>query len=463
MESKPSRVTFRKRLDDMVATLREDIVTGKREVGEYLPSEVSLGEQFQLSKNSVRKGLDILVAENLIHKVPRVGNQVSKPVEEGLVTIRFGYYKSLLEEAALVRLLAEFHKEYPHIRVEMVPVPYDDYYDTVSEYLNQDLLDVVSINNNHFQSFIDEEESGVMEPLACKPDLYSFIANAFQHDDLILARPLIFSPVVLCYNRDHFVEKNIAEPDSSWQWKDLMEVAAQLTDDQGRYGFFFHLISDNRWPLFLLQSGMNMKHDENGQVHLCDTKLMASMGVCRDLASQKGIFPNLLSEKDEDTLYLFSQGKISMIISSYFGLNHIRNMDFSFDVAPVPYLHDSKTLLLTIGLFVNRRSKVKHAANTFVDYMTSYKSQLLIRQQTLSIPSDKKAAEWTGQEDVKFARPSRFYMYREIVPTFRFFTELQMKTREMALFRNEMRLYWSGMEDESSVCARLEQLLSKSV
>ncbi|GIQ66946.1 hypothetical protein PACILC2_55140 [Paenibacillus cisolokensis] len=50
MSDKPSRTTFRKRLDEMVSQLREEIVAGKRAIGEFLPSEQALGEQFQLSK-----------------------------------------------------------------------------------------------------------------------------------------------------------------------------------------------------------------------------------------------------------------------------------------------------------------------------------------------------------------------------------------------------------------------------
>lgn len=79
MTSKPSRTTFRQRLDEMVTVLRDDIITGRRAAGDYLPSEVALAEQFQLSKNSVRKGLERLVEEKLIEKVPRVGNRIADP------------------------------------------------------------------------------------------------------------------------------------------------------------------------------------------------------------------------------------------------------------------------------------------------------------------------------------------------------------------------------------------------
>lgn len=458
MGQKPSRSTFRQRLDEMVSVLREEIVTGKREVGEYLPSEVALGEQFNLSKNSVRKGLERLVSENLIIKVPRIGNQVARPEQEGRTTIRFGYYKSVIEEAALDELLAEFEKEHPHIRVQLVPLPYDNYGETISEYMERELLDAATVNNNDFQSFLGLGHSDLLEPLGDKPELYPFLSDAFRHGERLLGHPLIFSPVVLCYNRDHFKNSAMAEPDSSWKWNDLIRVAEELTDDN-HYGFYYHLLSNNRWPIFMLQSGMKLERNEAGKVRLCRTKLMDGMRVCRDMIARKDILPSYMSESDHDAEELFQQGKVSMIMATYFSLNYLRNSEFEFDVAPLPYLEHATTLLLAIGVMINRKSKCKEAARTFLDFLLSYKAQLLIRQRTLSIPAHKQAAEWTGSDSMN--RPSRFFMYREIIPSFRYISELNIKPHQIDVIRNEMKLYWSGMEDEQAVCSRLEQLLSE--
>ncbi|MGO4498344.1 GntR family transcriptional regulator [Paenibacillus sp. 2RAB27] len=54
MIGKSSRSTFRTRLEEMVASLSHNIVTGKLQPGEYLPSELMLAEQYSLSKNSIR-------------------------------------------------------------------------------------------------------------------------------------------------------------------------------------------------------------------------------------------------------------------------------------------------------------------------------------------------------------------------------------------------------------------------
>lgn len=61
-----SRKTFKSRLNFMVKRLRADILSGVYRQGEFLPSEKELVSQFQLSNKSVRKGLEQLIAEQLI-------------------------------------------------------------------------------------------------------------------------------------------------------------------------------------------------------------------------------------------------------------------------------------------------------------------------------------------------------------------------------------------------------------
>ncbi|MFC6230151.1 hypothetical protein ACFQI7_20220 [Paenibacillus allorhizosphaerae] len=88
-------------------------------------------------------------------------------------------------------------------------------------------------------------------------------------------------------------------------------------------------------------------------------------------------------------------------------------------------------------------------------YLLSHESQLFIRQNTLSIPALKRAAEWQGEEAV--AHPSRFHMYRETIPTFMLYTELNVSAEELLRIRQELKLYWSQIDDLETVCRRLEE------
>lgn len=446
----------------MVSVLREEIVNGTRPAGEYLPSEVALGEQFQLSKNSVRKGLDMLVAENLLEKVPRVGNRVVGPTDEGVVSIKFGYYKSVMEEGLLNQFLSDFHAEHPHIRVQSIPLPYEQFAETASEYMRSDMLDVMTINYTDFRHMEEGGLAELLEPLEPNRDMYAFLSKTFaDKNQTIRALPFIFSPVVLCYNRDHFTQRQLPEPDSGWTWNDLLETAAKLSGAPGRYGFYFHPQSDNRWPVFLLQTGVRFARGGEGEERLTERELKESMALYRQILDDPRGFPGYMSESDSDAEDLFLQGKLSVVMTTYFSLNRFMDAPFSFDVAPLPYTHEARTLLLAVGVAMSRNTKVREGARTFLDYILSYRAQLKIRQQTLSIPSCKKAAEWRGKEEG--VRPSRFHMYREIIPTFRLFTELNLDASQLETVRKQLKLYWSNMENEQAVIQRLNNILPQPV
>ncbi|NQX71928.1 GntR family transcriptional regulator [Paenibacillus alba] len=77
MAGKPKRSTFRTRLEDMVTSLQHDIVNGNLKPGDYSASELVLAEQFQLSKNSIRKGLNVLLNQKMIGKVPRIDTRIA--------------------------------------------------------------------------------------------------------------------------------------------------------------------------------------------------------------------------------------------------------------------------------------------------------------------------------------------------------------------------------------------------
>ncbi|MFD0710493.1 extracellular solute-binding protein [Paenibacillus sp. GCM10027626] len=442
MNTRPKRSTFRNRYEDMMITLRNEIITNIWEEGSYLPSESDLADRFELSKNSVRKGLELLARENFIEKIPRVGNRILK--SPAGVTIKFGYYPSLMEEAQLSELVDEFHKQHPLIRINMIPMPYNHTKPTMKDYMESDNIDVMSINNQNIELFTSTDAPpSMLEPQEEKEGIYPILTEPFMHDGKLYVQPFMFSPVILCYNKKHFSENNVPEPDSSWTWDTVKKAAHQLSTGNDRYGFFFHLLSDNRWPIFLLQNNFVFKRgkEKSSSLELDKAALKDSFQTLIDISEE--VFPPFLSESDDDVDMLFRRQKVSMIMTSYFLLNMIEDVDFSYDISPLPYQGTPKTLIIVIGLAINKNSKHKQAAQTFINYMLSHEVQLKLRQNTLSLPSLKSAAEWNGPVNVK--QPERYFIFRETFPTFRYHTDLNVTFSELEEIRQNMKLYLSKM------------------
>lgn len=460
MQKRSSRKFFRIRLEEMIQTLRQEILAGTLPAGGFLPSESDLEVRFGLSNASVRNALKVLVDEDLIEKIPRVGNRVKPPAPDGRTVIRFGYVNTIPGLVEMEELLDGFRKRYPHIVVQPIALPSPGYSAALKEYLQAELLDAALLNNNNFQDFREMGCTGLLEPLEEYPEAYGFLSEPFRHGGKSLVRPFVYSPVVLCYNKRHFREAGTPLPDSSWSWEDLFAHARDVAAGRDRYGFYFYLPSRNRWPLFLLQSGTSFREekDEEGRFRLCGSGLVESLETCRRLVGMKEVFPSVLSESDADAEALFLQGKVSMIMTTYFFLNQLRHSDLSFDIAPLPRLQNANTLLIVNGLAVNSKSPNKEAAKLLADYLTSYEAQLTIRRKTLNIAADRTAMDWEGEETLY--RPSRFQMYREIFPTYRLVTELGVSNRQLKAVQRDIMLFISGLLDRESLCVRLESVLN---
>lgn len=453
MEKQNQREQSRMRLNDFIRSLREDIVSGKRQPGEHLPSEKTLSQQYRLSNLTIRKGLDKLVSEGLIAKIPRVGNVVIGSSGSPLVTVKLGTHSSVAAEARLEHLLELFHERFPHIRVQTVPISSESYRQ-LPDYLTGGIADAVMINYTSFQMLMEKGHGDLLAPLEREEDIYPFLSDGFTYDGALLAQPFIFSPLILCYNRQHFAEKNIPEPDGRWRWTDIIANSTRLSEPGERIGFHCDLLSLHRWPLLLLQTGETFERYGDGRIKLAGTAMMEAIRFCRTLIRELPLLSAGVVTGESE--HLLAQGKASMIMTSYFYLNYLREKSLPFDIAPVPHQGMPGTLLLSTGLAINSRSPVKEAAVQLVKFLISHSSQLIIRQHTYSLPARITAAEWSGRETLY--RPSRFALFRETIPEFRYFSALRIRASELAAIHQEAKLYWAGLESEEAFCKRVEQM-----
>ncbi|GAA3405763.1 extracellular solute-binding protein [Paenibacillus hodogayensis] len=458
MRRRPTKEQFHMQLEQMVSALRNEILDGQLLPNDYLPPEKALAERFGMSNNSIRAGLEQLVSEGWIEKIPRVGNRVTaaRPPVKLKLLCNFAPFRNL----QLTRLLDGFHRLYPWISVEAVPTQGSPGFGTDDRTLP---ADAVLLENYQFQDIAENRDHERLEPLIEKPGLYAQATDMFRYEGLLYMQPLIFSPIVLCYNKAHFRENGMLEPDGSWTWDDLMRAAEQLTDGKGRYGFCFHVPSKNRWPVFLLQSGERFEWDGGRLRSLYGTKLLEGMKMCKRIIHNRKAFPMYLSENHDDIDRMFLEGKVSMTLSSYMGMNGWKESDIEFDVSPIPRLDEMRTLLISLGIGISRESAHKEETLMLVDYLVSEQAQQLISRTTLSIPTLGTLHMNEHAEDKNEAngrRPSRYMMFREIMSSFRPHEALNVSHDAIRKMEGELKAYWADLLDEDELCDRLGHLLS---
>ncbi|PYI50813.1 GntR family transcriptional regulator [Paenibacillus flagellatus] len=445
----------------MIERLGAAIRNGDYAPGDYLPSEKVLAEQFRLSNKSVRKALDALVEEGLIVKLDRVGSRVTDTAAQAATAeITIGFSASIERDFAFSALLDDFRTLHPAVRVKAIPVQSSsNYTGSVREYADNGLIDAFTLNNLDFQLFC---ETGFVHRLAAfppDPSLYRTAQEAFVFEGAVYARPVVFSPIVLAYNRAHFREAGVPEPDGGWTWDDAIRHAAALTKPGERHGLYFYLLSDNRWPAFLLQSGMRFAAVGDEPLRLAGSRMMDTIRLCKRIISDPDVFPNYLSENSDDVTELFAQGKVSMIMTNYMTINEFKSTGLDYDISPLPYLFEPRSLVNVIGVAAAAGAKHPEAARLLADYFASPRAQRMIRERTLSLPAHKETAESPAVPDDPMNRPRRYYLFREIMASYRLHRELGLTSPALAGLRQLLKKYWSGLIGEPELCEQVDELL----
>lgn len=457
---RPTKEQFQKQLEEMVASIRKAIIEGQYQPGQYLPPEKQLEKQFDLSNNSVRIALEQLVQEGWIHKIPRVGNQIAEGRPP--VTLRMDCNLVDFRNLQLEGLLAQFQKMYPWISVDARSrTSNSNIFNASHRHSSTTDADVILLDNYQLQIINELNGCEILDVVSVDPNVHPQLSRILSVNDVPYLRPLIFSPIVLGYNREHFRERGLIEPNGNWTWDDLIAHAENLSDGKGRYGFGFHMISTNRWPLFLLQSRESFQWDEQGRlIDIRGTRLMESMKLGKTLIHNRKAFPAYLSENNDDIDQMFLEGKISMILTSYMALNTWRQADIEYDISPVPFMDELRTLVIVLGAGINRESSHKNEAQLLVDFLSSTQAQEYIREHTFSIPCNGTLP--LEHSNPQTDRPSRYMMYLEVMASLRPIKDLNLSSKDLAQLFRLLKAYWARMIDEDELCDRLIEQLSFS-
>ncbi|TNJ60298.1 extracellular solute-binding protein [Paenibacillus hemerocallicola] len=450
MGIRPTKEQFNRQLEQMAGTLRNEMIEGRYALGEYLPTERTLMERFRMSNNAVRTALETLVREGWIEKVPRIGNRVAAgrpPVK--LVLARNVVAQRNLE---LSGLLDNFHRQFPWISVETHGIDGQG---------NTGDADLVLADNYQFQRMVEDGAIKKLEPLTGREDMYPGLARQFAVEGSLYMRPVVFSPIVLCYNKAHFRECGLMEPDGSWTWDNLLGCAEKLSDGKGRYGFSFHAQDTNRWPLFLLQSGERFEWNAGQLNDLRGTRLLESMKVYKRIIHNRKAFPLFLSESNGDILQMFEEGKLSMILNTYMGLNLWKHANLEYDVAPVPFIYEPRTLVIVLGIGISAKSAHKEEARLLADYFVSAGAQNYIYEHTLSIPSTQLPTySPAASTSVGINRPERYALFREMMFSYRTHSDLGIPVMSLPKIFQQLKAYLADMIDENELCDRIRGALS---
>ncbi|GAA3408667.1 extracellular solute-binding protein [Paenibacillus hodogayensis] len=465
------RNLFQERYNHFLHELKNEILSGGLQPGEFILPENTLSEKYQISRVSVRKVLAQLVDEGLIEKIAGKGNRVKPPVEEIVrQTITLAWFSQSYEQELLGTIIRQYEAVHPYVKIELVILPSEQYTTKLADMIEQGSgPDVFFISDTHIRDMIENKRYDVIEPYEpakFTPELsYGKLFDIFKVDGKQLSVPIHFSPIVICYNKTMFKQAGITGDDPLRTWNDLLDAAKKCTAEPNedgmidQYGFCFSS-STNRWPSFILQNGGRFKSDDGKRSVFGDARNVEALQFCNDLMYKHQVSPIYSHASSYLAEQVFKKKRCAMMLSTYYFMNEFRGMDLSWDVLPVPHNREKGTLLLCGSLAINKYSDKIKVAQSFIDFFVDEEAQTILKRGGCTIPALRSVAEDNSLLNPDI-HPEHYNTFVDVMEYSYSHRALGVTRADVAIMDDELNLLWANMDTPEEVCRRIEERMNK--
>jgi len=275
------------------------------------------------------------------------------------------------------KIITEFKKTQPNVKVELQIAAWDNFTDTVKARIQaKDYPDILNDN-----AFISEATAGLLYPItdvmsdttlkAIEPAL---MKNGVGTDGKQWAAPDIASARMLAYNTDLFAKAGITAAPKTWA--DVEADAAKLAA-QGVAGYGLPLGTEEAQvesSLWLWGAGGDWP--VSGKLVANQPTAVKAFAEMKKLIDAKATQPDPGATNRQAVADLFNNGKLGMYVthSGLMGVTRTKFPNIKFDLAPIPS-QDGTPVAFGVTDFIlafnNNDANRKAATKQFLDLMYS--------------------------------------------------------------------------------------------
>jgi multiple sugar transport system substrate-binding protein len=327
------------------------------------------------------------------------------------------------EAAARLRVVAEFERRHPDIKIRAVrsgpgvmqqlstfcaggrcPDVLQTWDLTYAELAARGVLHDLNDCLARDQAFAAQLKSDSVGPL-----YDTFALNGGQW-----GFPEQWSGNFLFYNRRLFGDAGAPAPPTgwakSWTFAEFLDTAKALTkrDSSGRvtqWGFVNTFVSYYSAGLFALNNGVPWSTPQKNPTHLNfdHPAYMEAVQFYADLANKQKVAPNASEVQSMSTPDLFASGKAAIALGGHWRYQtFIAAEELEFDVAPLPVGpalplgRNACSNIGTTGLSISASSRRKDQAWEFVKFASGPVGQAIIAESCLFVPVLRSVLESDG-------------------------------------------------------------------
>lgn len=309
------------------------------------------------------------------------------------------------ERAAFDKLIGAWNEKQPHIQVKALAVPFDALIDKMQVAIPRgNGPDLVVFAHDKIGTWARDKLIQPLAGWATGDRLGRFLPQTVKplvFESAIYGLPLAFKSLVLFYNRA-MIAKAPATLD------ELVTMAKAHTDDKdGRFGLAYDAADLYTHAAFLHAFGGSVYDDKAGKLTIDTPAAVQAVNAVRKLHATDKVLPKGMSAFVITAM--FNDGKVPFVLNGPWFVAEI-DKSVKWAIAPLPTVAEGKPLRPYLGseaVMLSAKTKVKDAALTIMDYLTSDEAALLRLSEGKQMVANKKIyenAEWSKDPIIRVFR-----------------------------------------------------------
>lgn len=336
--------------------------------------------------------------------------------DDGLTgTLRFAIYTDTARDAVANAQAELYMKEHPGVTIEVVSVPFANYYTQLGQGIAAgDAWDVFMVNGANSGALA--KNGGLMdltdEMTSRNFDISKYIEDPMNstYEDRWYVLPYELNTSGILYNKDLFDAAGVAYPTEDWTWEDFRRIANELTiPDQAQFGAYLRLAQPDMIS-FIYEAGGQLYSDDLKTIDFTTPEVVEAQTFMNDMIVKDHCCPT--PAEIPANISPFMTGKIAMASAMCFECLNFLSADFNWGVAPWPTYKNKGGVYWTQGMSMYSGTKNKELALDFIFWLAGEEGQTVMADVMGGAPSLVSVAN-TAYVNNEKAPDGMIYMIKE--------------------------------------------------
>ncbi|GAE33951.1 ABC transporter substrate-binding protein [Halalkalibacter akibai] len=335
---------------------------------------------------------------------------------KGPITLTVNLWAQPHEEEIYKTIIDEFEEEYPHVTVDFVVTPGDDYSTRLQTLMAGNRTpDIFYLGAGDANFYVDTGRVLDITEMVEASEVFDIDAiwesgiSRYTIDDRIYAMPKDVGPFAYAYNKELFDAAGVEYPDSHnpYDWNEFTEVAKQLTIDKNgnnaahpdfdarnveQFGAGFWWIEPA-----VYSNGAHWLNEDATEITIDTPEFIEALQYVADLRLVHGVVPSQEQEQSSNSYSRWLNGGVAMFPMGPWDQAAFWELDFDYDLQhwpKSPRTGESITWLGSLGFAVSADTKHPEEAFALASYLAiDEDAQRNLMERGATIPNIIEMAE----------------------------------------------------------------------